>query len=220
MAEDQEEPELQNLAMLEPVRLKGYERFFLDGEKLPLNVRQFWQWSVSDLLSNLTRGRLAEFLVACALGVDVTRGVRREWDAFDLLTPCNVKVEVKSAAYLQTWFQKETSKITWTVGPTRAWDAATNVFSAEVKWQADVYVLALFEAKSKSDTSAPLDVARWRFFVAPVEVLREHGKRAWPLAAVERLVREGRIASVRYDWVKVAVCCLGHGCEGACGEGT
>ncbi len=34
----------------------------------------FWAWSVSDLVSNATRGRLAEFIVAHALDIDLRGG--------------------------------------------------------------------------------------------------------------------------------------------------
>jgi len=66
--------------------------------------------SLSDLVSNATRGRLAEFIVAQALNVD-TSGVRDEWAAYDLLTSSGIKVEVKSAAYLQSWAQRRHSNI-------------------------------------------------------------------------------------------------------------
>lgn len=81
-------------------RLCGSERLTFNGKKLALTVSDFWQWNLSDLVSNLTRGRLAEFIVAHALGIDVLEGVRNEWDAFDLITTDRVKVEVKSSAYL------------------------------------------------------------------------------------------------------------------------
>jgi hypothetical protein len=50
--------------------------------------------TASDLVSNSTRGVLAEFIVARALGLDT--GVRTEWQAFDLETASGKKIEVKS----------------------------------------------------------------------------------------------------------------------------
>ena len=46
--------------------------------------------------------RLAEYIVAKALGIRDTKRV--EWDPYDLEID-DVKVEVKSAAYVQTWEQ-------------------------------------------------------------------------------------------------------------------
>src|SRR5688572_14217882 len=70
----------------------------------------FWRWSVSDILSNATRGRFAEFIVGTVLNINPLN-LRDEWDAFDLITNSGIKIEVKSAAYIQSWNQKQFSKI-------------------------------------------------------------------------------------------------------------
>jgi hypothetical protein len=57
-------------------RKTGGERFRCGSEPLPFDLLSFWQWSASDLTSNALRGRVAEFLVAQALGV--ADGVRAE----------------------------------------------------------------------------------------------------------------------------------------------
>jgi hypothetical protein len=56
-------------------------------------VVDFWQFALSDLRMNNTRGYLAEFLVAKAVGA--TAG-RVEWDAFDVLAPSGARIEVKA----------------------------------------------------------------------------------------------------------------------------
>jgi hypothetical protein len=189
------------LPVLPPCRLTGTEPLHRNRENLLLTVLDFWQWSASDFLSNLTRGRLAEFIVAHALDIDVRTGVRNEWDAFDLITRSGVKVEVKSSAYLQSWHQKQLSAISWRLGPTRSWDAATNVFSPDLRWNADVYVLALFEQQEK-ELVDPLDVMRWRFFVVSVRSLQHRSeKHVLTLRAVKALVGDG----VGYDALAKAV---------------
>src|SRR5437899_2124650 len=77
-------------------RKSGNERFRNHSMDLDFNLLDFWQWSASDLASNALRGRLAEYLVAKALGI--TDGVRSEWDPYDLRSPSGVRLEVKSAA--------------------------------------------------------------------------------------------------------------------------
>ncbi len=62
----------------------GDESFRHKGQPLDQTLLGFWRWSASDLVSNATRGILAEYIVANALGI--VEGVRAEWDAFDLLT--------------------------------------------------------------------------------------------------------------------------------------
>ena len=60
------------------------------------------RWANSDLVSNVTRGVLAEYIVAHAVGVS-TAIVRDEWAAYDLETPDGIKLEVMPAAYIQSW---------------------------------------------------------------------------------------------------------------------
>jgi hypothetical protein len=84
----------------EAQRKCGTERFRNGTTLLDFNLLDFWQWSSSDLVSNALRGRVAEFLVAQALGV--SDGIRNEWDSYDLRSLSGLRIEVKSAAYLQT----------------------------------------------------------------------------------------------------------------------
>jgi hypothetical protein len=171
-------------------RKVGAESFHLDGHALPINLLSFWQWSVSDLVSNVTRGRLAEFIVATAIGIDVSGGVRKDWDSVDLITPAELKIEVKSAAYVQSWFQKRPSDIVFQTPRTRAWDPTTNLFSDESRRQAEVYVLALLHHQDKL-TIDPLNLGQWCFFVLPTHVLdaRKRSQHSITLGSLEALVR-------------------------------
>lgn len=150
-------------------RRTGDEPFHRAGEPLGFNLADFWAWSVSDLVSNATRGRLAEYLVARALRIS-TAGVRDEWAAYDLLTPTGIRIEVKSAAYLQAWYQRRRSVISFSTRPTRFWDPETNLQASEVVRQADVYVFALLAHLDKT-TLDPRDVTQWQFFVLSTAAL-------------------------------------------------
>lgn len=146
-----------------PVVLKsGDERFYEQGKTLAFDLRQFWQWSASDLLNNRMRGLLAEYLVVQAVG-DPSQG-RLEWDTFDVVTSQGLRIEVKSAAYVQGWHQTKPSTIRFDIRPTRAWDAATKRYADRAIRQADVYVFCLLGQKDSRSVD-PLDVAQWRFFV-------------------------------------------------------
>ena len=116
----------------------------------------------SDLLSNVTREVMAEFLVAKAVGL-ADESIRKKWDPFDLVTPEGIKVEVKSSAYLQAWTQQELSKIRFQVPKTLAWDYATNKWGTEKARHADVYVFALLAHE--------MDLDHWEFFVIPTTTL-------------------------------------------------
>jgi hypothetical protein len=156
------------------VRQTGTERLRDRGRDLGVDLLSFWQWSVSDLVSNVTRGRLAEFIVARALGVP-TDGVRDEWAPFDLITPAGLKIEVKSAAFVQRWCQVRLSPISFRTPATLAWDPETNVQSAESRRQADVYVFALLRHADKG-TIDPLEVDQWRFYVLPTSELNARAR--------------------------------------------
>lgn len=149
---------------IRPERRSGHEHFCDGVGELGFDLLSFWQWSSSDVVSNATRGILAEYLVAQALGA--AAGVRDEWAAYDLLLPDETTVEVKSAAYVQSWHQDRLSTITFGCRKTLAWDPETNQM-AEVKCrQAEVYVFALLAHKDQA-TLDPLDVAQWEFYVIP-----------------------------------------------------
>jgi hypothetical protein len=146
----------------------GAEPFHANGQPLPFDVLSFWRWSSSDLVSNAMRGVLAEYLVACDLGI--AGGTRVEWDAYDLKSKQGVKIEVKSAAYLQSWHQNRLSAISFDIRPTIGWDAGTNTFGTIRKRQADVYVFALLKHKDKA-TLDPLNVDQWVFYILQAAVL-------------------------------------------------
>lgn len=144
-------------------RKTGAERFRSDRQDLGFDLLSFWQWMCSDLVSNVTRGVLAEFLVARALGLG-RKDIRDDWAAYDLETPEGVKVEVKSAAFIQTWAQQKPSTISFVIPKTRTWDDATGILAQEARRQADVYVFALL-AHGDQRTIDPLNVDQWRFYV-------------------------------------------------------
>ena len=155
-----------------PVRKQlGSEMFTDGGADLGFDLLGFWQWSDSDLVANTARGILAEYLVARALGVDVS-GVRDGWAAYDLATPSGVKVEVKSAAYLQSWHQTKPSSISFSVPKTRAWDVATGLYEDVARRQADVYVFAILAHREKA-TLNPMDVSQWEFHVVATSLLND-----------------------------------------------
>lgn len=145
------------------------------GAPLGFTVRDFWQWSSSDLVGNALRGLVAEFLVARAAGV--CSAVRSEWDAFDVMTPSGVRVEVKSAAYLQSWAQRAESAISFDIRETVAWNPETNAFSpeGERRRQAELYVFALLAHRDKA-TLNPLEVSQWAFFPLRASILNQHAK--------------------------------------------
>lgn len=147
----------------------GNENLTCEGGILNYNLLDFWRWSVSDILSNATRGRFAEFIVGTAIGLN-PEDLRNEWDAYDLTAKNGAKIEIKSAAYIQSWYQKNYSTISFSIKAARGWDAETNVVQAEAKRHADVYVFCLLKHKDQS-TIDPMKMEQWEFYVLPTRIL-------------------------------------------------
>lgn len=132
-----------------------------------LNKQEFQAWAYDDLLTNTTRGVLAEYIVAKALGLSDTK--RLEWDMHDLDID-GVGVEVKSAAYVQTWEQTRMSDIVFGIRPAMGWNARTNTYATDTKRSADVYVFCVLEGEDRKSID-PLDVGHWTFYVLPTSEL-------------------------------------------------
>ncbi len=143
------------------------------GEELFSNgysLTDFWRWAHSDILSNAERGRLAEFIVAMALGID--EDCRKEWDAYDLLFKDNIRIEIKSSAYLQSWEQTSLSKIVFDIKPTRLWDEKSHKYSDSRIRRSDIYVFCLFKC-TDVEKANPLDLAQWVFYIVQTSEINE-----------------------------------------------
>jgi len=169
-----------------PVALKTGDELLSGTGKTLLD---FWRWNGSDLASNATRGLLAEFIVASALDIDPSIP-REEWSAWDLTSPEGIRIEVKSAAYLQSWTQRELSKIIFSIRPARAWDSSSGRMAQEPRRSADIYVFCLLKHQDK-ETLNPLDLEQWEFYVLSTNELNNYtrSKTSITLASIQKLTQ-------------------------------
>lgn len=146
--------------------LNGSEKFTFQDSELDYTVKDYWAWSFSDLYNNIYRGILAEYVVATALGITPPHGdfLRVVWNPFDLLSKSGKRVEVKSAAYLQSW-ETHFSKISFGIAPASVHNGISR------QRNCDVYVFCLYTAESR-DVS-PLNLDFWEFYVLSARVLNE-----------------------------------------------
>lgn len=182
-------------------QIKNETELFHDGAvSFPFSILDFWRWSVSDLVSNATRGILAEFIVATALEIPLN-SIRDEWAAWDLTTNDGIKVEVKSAAYIQSWDQKYLSKISFDIKKKRLLDPVDKNQDNSPRRHADVYVFALL-AHQDQTTIDPMDVSQWQFYVVSTKVLdaRERSQYSITLPSLEKLS-----SPLPYSAIKTAV---------------
>lgn len=148
------------------------------------------RWCFGNLLDNATRGVVAEFIVAKALGV--ASGNRKEWDFADLKFN-GLNIEVKSSAYVQSWEQDKPSRISFDIKPRKQmWDADTNTTRefAGPKRPADIYVFCLL-AETDEDKIDPLDTKQWAFYVISTEKLNETfgSQKTLGLSSLEKMVK-------------------------------
>ena len=150
--------------------LSGKECILFNNKKTDYKLMQFWQWSASDLLSNATRGRFAEFIVASAMELDLTGELRKDWGEYDLdAWDCGgIKIEVKSSSYLQSWEQNHYSTINFSIkkhGKTSISREKNNI-----NRPSDVYVFCLLKHKDKK-TVNPLNMNQWAFYVLSTKTI-------------------------------------------------
>ena len=160
------------LAAIRVARKSGQEPFTGTGWTASLTLSDFWQWSASDVVGNTERGALAEFIVGTAIGAEtIEDGVRDAWGPYDLRAG-DIKVEVKAAAYVQSWDQAHLSAITFGYAKTRKWDPEAGTMEDEPSRVANVYVFCLLKHQDQA-TLNPLDMSQWEFYVVPTRVLNE-----------------------------------------------
>jgi hypothetical protein len=153
---------------------EGNELFENTGNE-KFKLLDFWKWSSSDLVSNSMRGILAEFIVGKSLGIDFSNDIRVEWDEYDLnynYENRKIKIEVKSSAYIQTWAQKNYSKISFNIGKSKIYDFEKSKYSGGSKRRADIYVFCILKHKDQKTLNI-FDMDQWVFCVVKTENLND-----------------------------------------------
>jgi hypothetical protein len=163
-------------------------------------VGDFWSWAYSNILTNITRGLFAEFLVGMAL--EAVEGSRTEWDSYDLCYG-GAHIEVKSSAYLQSWPQDKTSKIGWSISPSTYRYAEMDEDQDDQEPPADCYVFCVYTEKKDRNPAIVLDSEKWRFYVVPTTVIR---KELWhQKTVVESSIKSLVGEPVRYSHLRERV---------------
>lgn len=168
---------------------KSPKEQFQDGSQiLNFTVGDFWQWNQSDLIENRNRGILAEFIVKKAL--NIKSETRIEWDNYDFATDDNIKIEVKSAAYIQAWKQTKPSRISFDISPKQAILPDGNLSTDYKRW-ADIYIFCLLHHQDQA-TINPMDLSQWTFYLVTAAALDQHypGQKTIGLWGIERITHQ------------------------------
>ncbi len=153
----------------------GSEQLTFKDKELGSSVLDFWSWAYSDLIRNVNRGAFAEFIVLEAMnnqsGITPPRtNFRVSMDAYDLLSPDGIRVEVKSSAYIQAWESEHPARISFRIAPAKSLDVSGN-YSADSQYcrHSDVYVFCVWTAMSREQNI--LDLSLWDFYVIATKIL-------------------------------------------------
>ena len=161
-----------------------------------LLVGDFWKWAYSDLVSNISRGTLAEFIVAALLGA--IDHARDPWAAYDITTSVGLRVEVKSSGYKQAWHQAKPSRLSFSIGRAAVFDQTRNDYEeSPPRRPSDVYVFCVLGTETL-EVIDPLDLSTWTFFVVPTTVLDDQmgAQKTASLPTIERLASPVAAASL------------------------
>lgn len=152
----------------------GNEPFSIGGNNINLTMNDYWRWAYSDLTNNIGRSVLAEFIVASSLEIihlDSER-VRQMWRPYDLQSKDGYRIEVKSAAHVQSWDAKHPDRITFRIAPARMPDETGDYKQdAPLQRNSDVYVFCVYTAELKDES--PLNLDLWEFYILPTRILNE-----------------------------------------------
>ncbi|WAI01791.1 hypothetical protein [Methanogenium organophilum] len=97
---------------------------------------------------------------------------RIEWDRCDLFYH-GAGIEVKSSAYVQSWYQERPSKIQFDIAKKLRWDSTTNTYVPDDPCRcADCYVFCLFTGEEERHEDV-LDTSLWKFYVLATDVIEE-----------------------------------------------
>lgn len=177
--------------------LSGTEALLPTGKQ----VVDFWRWGFSDLRSNVVRGVLAEFLVASAVGADLSTP-RDAWADYDCTSRDGIRVEVKSTATWQSWPQRGRSDHRFGRLRGQALTAEGGYSGAPVV-RADVFVFAVHDCLSPEDYD-PLDLGQWSWWLLPgrvIDGLQNAAGQPVDELSLARVKREGAVAS---SWADLA----------------
>jgi hypothetical protein len=134
-------------------------------------VEDFYHWAYGDVFTNIIRAAIAEYLVACALGLDHAK--RSSWDGYDLAL-AGIRVEVKCSACFVSG-KCPTKSNTYDIEPrANSWHPDGTLISADgsARRRADVYVFA-HPWSTDREAANTLDVSQWHFYVVPTSWIDE-----------------------------------------------
>ena len=133
-------------------------------------IKDFWQWTYSDILINKNRDDFGLFLVANAL--ELTKMPRIDWGNVDFRYR-KKKIAVKTSGYIQSWRQKKPKRVLYDISPKKGIDKKTEESLTFRNREAELYVFCLLDEKDVTKIDV-LDLNQWKFYIVRTTDLDEH----------------------------------------------
>jgi hypothetical protein len=186
--------------IIPPRQLSGDEAFQTASGQTAATVLDFWRWAFGDLMSNASRGVLAEFIVATAL--ETTSHLRQEWAPFDLIYQNGIRVEVKAAGYIQGWGHDRLAVPKFSIRKAQYYDRSKGQYQPPKARHSEVYVFCLHKCKDPKLVD-PLDLSQWCFYVVPTKEMDELWRERKDISAKQ--LEAGGYRPVNYEQLKYTV---------------
>lgn len=165
--------------------------FHVNGQSALLNEKNgtaldFWRWAYSDLMQNITRGYVAQFIVAWSLQLENLPN--NPWLPYDIQAPNGKRIEVKSTAILQAWKHSEAKRKPLFVLKKKRPYSDLQGLGKTPQWNADIYVLAYYFWQDLK-TADIMNLDQWKFWVFSLEELLRilNGKQSVTVKSLEKL---------------------------------
>ncbi len=133
-------------------------------------IKDFWQWTYSDLLISKNRDDVGLFLVANAL--DLTRMPRINWGKIDLRYR-KKKIAVRTSGYIQSWKQKKPKRISFDISPKKGIDAKKEDSMTFRNRDAEIYIFCVLVEKDVKKIDI-LNLEQWNFYIVRASTLDEY----------------------------------------------
>jgi hypothetical protein len=134
------------------------------------NVKDFWQWTYSDMLISKNREDLGLFYVANAL--ELTKMPRIDWGKVDLRYR-KKKIAVRTSGYIQSWRQKKPARISFDISPKTGIGAKLDDSMTFRNREPELYIFCVLAEKDVKKVNV-LDLDQWNFYIVRASVLDEY----------------------------------------------
>ena len=130
-------------------------------------IKDYWQWTYSDLMISENRSSFGLFLIAQAL--ELTSIPRINWGEVDLRYK-RKKISVKINSRIQGWKQSKSTRILFDIPKKKGWHAKKPDSLTFKNREADLFIFGLHTEKQVKCANL-LDLNQWEFYVVPTETL-------------------------------------------------